>query len=337
MMSAVARTLRSALRWRELAILAVLAAEIGVFAWLLHKPHRPNPMLRVDVLLGIVQDSTVLCIAALGSCIVIVSGGIDLAVGSAIALSCVLAAYVIRAATPGLGAGAAAALGVGAGLGGGLLVGLASGALVTAARLPPFIATLAMMSIARGCAFRITRGSTIQIPDSAFTERFGSGMIPCGPFEAPVSVALLVVLAAGAAFFMARTKWGRQIYAVGGNEEAARFAGVRVNRIKLLVYALAGLSAGAAGVVFVAYYGAGQSTAAMGWELDAIAAVVVGGGSLAGGRGSIIGACLGAIIFGMLQSGLAMLNMSEDKQLIVGMVIVVVVAFDLLTSAHRAE
>jgi len=336
-MSALKRILRDALRFRELAILAVLAIEIGIFAFLLHKPGRPNPMLDMEVLLGIVQDSTVLCIAALGACMVIVSGGIDLSVGSNIGLSCVLVAFTIRAATPSLGAGPAACAGVAAGLGGGMLVGLASGALVTAVRLPPFIATLAMMSIARGAAFRVTKGSTIQIPDSAFTEHFGSGMIPCGPFQIPVTVALLVGLALLATFFMALTKWGRQIYAVGGNEEAARFAGVRVTRIKLLVYGLAGLLAGAAGVVFTAYYGTGQSTAAIGWELDAIAAVVVGGGSLSGGRGSIIGACLGAIIFGMLQSGLAMLNMSEDKQLIVGVVIVAVVAFDLLTSAQKRE
>ena len=326
--------LRKLLSLRELAIIAVLVVEVGIFAVLLERPGRPNPMLNPNNWLEIVRDTAVLSIAAIGSCMVIVSGGIDLAVGSMIGLSCVLSALVIRSLTPSLGA-AAVALGVLAGLGGGTVAGLVSGTLVTAVRLPPFIATLAMMSIARGCAFRITRGSTIQIPDSAFTEYFGSGVIPLGLLDLPVPVAVLIVLALAMTFFMTRMKWGRQIYAIGGNEEAARFSGVRVGRIKLLVYGLAGLMAGVAGVVFTAYYGTGQSTAAIGWELDAIAAVVVGGGSLSGGRGSIVGACLGAIIFGMLQSGLAMLNMSEDKQLIVGVVIVAVVAFDMLTSAKE--
>lgn len=327
--------LKKMLHMRELAIVAVLVVEVAIFAAMLSRPGRPNPMLDPNYWLEVVRDSAVLSIAAVGSCVVIVSGGIDLSVGSVIALSCVLVGLTVRGLTPALGAGLAAGLGAGAGLAGGAAAGIVSGTLVTAVRLPPFIATLAMMSIARGCAFRITRGRTIPIPDSFFTERFGSGAIPLGVFKLPMPVAVLIVLALAMTFFMTRMKWGRQIYAIGGNEEAARFSGVRVGRIKLLVYGLAGLMAGLAGVVLAAYYGTGQSTAAMGWELDAIAAVVVGGGSLSGGRGSVIGACLGAVIFGMLQNGLTMLNMSEDKQLIVGIVIIVVVAFDMLTSAKK--
>ena len=339
---------------RELAIIAVLIIEVGVFAVLLHRPDRENPMLKPDVWLGVALDTTVLSIAAIGSCIVIVSGGIDLAVGSVIGLSCVLTAFVIHGLTPLVGAAVAVPLGILAGLGGGTLAGLTSGTFVTAVRLPPFVATLAMMSIARGLAFLVTRGSTIEVPESLFTRNFGRGVIPISfqwlyrwpaieraipdriqveRVDVPAPVVLLVVLALAVTFFMTRMKWGRQIYAVGGNEQAARFAGVRVGRIKLLVYGLAGAMAGLAGVVLGAHYGTGQSTAAMGWELDAIAAVVVGGGSLSGGRGSVIGTCFAAIIFGMLQSGLTMLRMSDYKQLIVGLVIVSVVAFDLLTSA----
>jgi len=326
---------RKILGLREPAIAAVLVIEVAIFAAMLHRPGRANPMLQPDYWLEVVRDSAVLSIAAVGSCMVIVSGGIDLAVGSMIALSCVLCALTIRGLTASLGPPVAVALGVLAGTAGAGAVGLVSGTLVAAVRLPPFIATLAMMSIARGCAFRITQGSTIPVPDSFFTEHFGSGKIPLGLFSLPAPVAVLIVLALAATFFMTRMKWGRQMYAIGGNEEAARFAGVRVGRIKLMVYVLAGLLAGLAGVVLTAYYGTGQSTAATGWELDAIAAVVVGGGSLSGGRGSIIGACFGALIFTMLQSGLTMLNMSEDKQLIVGLVIIAAVAFDMLTSANK--
>jgi len=128
---------------------------------------------------------------------------------------------------------------------------------------------------------------------------------------------------------------GREVYALGGNEEAARLSGVPILRLKYLVYALGGLMAGLAGVIFTAYYGTGQSTAAMGWELDAIASVVIGGGSLSGGRGSVWGTCVGALIFQVLRSGLAMVGASDYNQLIIGAVVIAVVAFDQVTRKGR--
>ncbi len=317
--------MRRLLRARELGILLVLAAEIAVFSLLTRQPDRPSPMLDADNLLATVRDMTVLATAALGSCVIIIAGGIDLSVGSCIALTSVVTAYAI---THGYSPLAASVLGVLVAM----LMGVISATFITRASLPPFIATLGMMSIARGLAYLITKGATIPIPDSGFTRVLGSGMVPLPMLAIPVPVVLLLVLAVAFHLFMTRTRWGREIYALGGNEESARLSGVPVVRLKYLVYTLGGLMAGLAGVIFTAYYGTGQSTAAMGWELDAIASVVIGGGSLAGGRGSIWGTCIGALIFQVLRSGLAMVGASDYNQLIIGAVVIAVVAFDQIAS-----
>jgi len=318
---------------REVGIVLILAAELGTLGILLHHPGKANPLLTPANLLSTIRDSTTLAIASIGSCIVIISGGIDLAVGSVIALSCVCTAWTIQGGF--LPAGCPQSIqilcGMMAGVLSGLVCGFISGTLVTLVKLPSFIATLGMMSIARGSAFLITQGGTIQIPDSFFTEAMGSGHLRVIGLEIPIPVLILIIFAAVFSLFMGRTIWGRQIYAMGGNEEAARFCGVRITRLKLLVFCLGGLFAGIAGVLFTSYYGTGQSTAAMGWELDAIAAAVVGGASLSGGRGSVVGAILGAIIFGVLRSGLAMLGMAEYNAVIIGAVVVMVVVFDQLT------
>ncbi|MGQ9487451.1 MAG: ABC transporter permease [Armatimonadota bacterium] len=315
---------------REIGILMVLAAEIAIFAILTHRPDRPNPMLDADNLLATVRDMTVLATAALGSCVIIIAGGIDLSVGSCIALTSVVTAYAIVAGNSPL---VACMLGIFSVMG----IGTLSATLITRANLPPFIATLGMMSIARGLAYLVTKGATIPIPDSAFTRVLGSGMVPFPMMAVPVPVVLLLLLASVFHVFMTRTRWGREIYAIGGNEESARLSGVSVVRLKYLVYVLGGLMAGLAGVIFTAYYGTGQSTAAMGWELDAIASVVIGGGSLSGGRGSIWGTCIGALIFQVLRSGLAMVGASDYNQLIIGAVVIAVVAFDQIASRRALK
>jgi ribose/xylose/arabinose/galactoside ABC-type transport system permease subunit len=317
--------MRRLFRAREFGILVVLAAEIAAFSVLTHRPDRPNPMLDADNLLATLRDMTVLATAALGSCVVIISGGIDLSVGSCIALTSVVTAYAIVSGYPPL---VASLLGVGTAM----VMGVLSATFITRAKLPPFIATLGMMSIARGLAYLITKGATIPIPDSGFTRGLGSGRIPFPGLAVPVPVLLLLVCAVLFHLLMTRTRWGREVYALGGNEEAARLSGVPVVRLKTLVYTLGGLMAGLAGVIFTAYYGTGQSTAAMGWELDAIASVVIGGGSLSGGRGSIWGTCVGALIFQVLRSGLAMVGASDYNQLIIGAVVIAVVALDQVTS-----
>lgn len=317
--------MRRLFRAREIGILLVLAAEIAAFSVLTHRPGRPNPMLDADNLLATVRDMTVLATAALGSCVIIISGGIDLSVGSCIALTSVVTAYAIVSGYSPL---VASLLGVLTAM----AMGFLSATFITRAKLPPFIATLGMMSIARGLAYLVTKGATIPIPDSGFTRGLGSGMIPLPGLAIPVPVLLLLMCALLFHLLMTRTRWGREVYALGGNEEAARLSGVPIIRLKYLVYTLGGLMAGLAGVIFTAYYGTGQSTAAMGWELDAIASVVIGGGSLSGGRGSIWGTCIGALIFQVLRSGLAMVGASDYNQLIIGAVVIAVVAFDQVTS-----
>lgn len=317
--------MRRLFRAREFGILVILALEIAIFGILTQRPDRPNPMLDADNLLATVRDMTVLAAAALGSCVIIIAGGIDLSVGSCIALTSVVTAHAIVAGTPPL---VACILGVLSAVG----MGILSATLITRANLPPFIATLGMMSIARGLAYLVTKGATIPIPDSAFTRVLGSGMVPLPMLTVPVPVVLLLLLALVFHVFMMRTRWGREIYAIGGKEESARLSGVPVVRLKYLVYLLGGLMAGLAGVIFTAYYGTGQSTAAMGWELDAIASVVIGGGSLSGGRGSIWGTCIGALIFQVLRGGLAMVGASDYNQLIIGAVVIAVVAFDQIAS-----
>lgn len=318
------------LRTRELWVLLVLVAEVLIFAFLTHRPDRPNPMLDADNLLATVRDMTVLATAALGSCVIIISGGIDLSVGSCIALTSVVTAYGIVSGLPPFVA-------VLLGLLTAVLMGVLSATFITRANLPPFIATLGMMSIARGLAYLVTKGATIPIPDSGFTRVLGSGALNMPGVSIPTPVLLLLVFALVFHVMMTRTRVGRQIYALGGNEEATRLSGVAVVRLKYLVYALGGLMAGLAGVVFTAYYGTGQSTAAMGWELDAIASVVIGGGSLSGGRGSIWGTCIGALIFQILRSGLAMVGASDYNQLIIGAVVIAVVAFDQVASRRQAR
>jgi ribose/xylose/arabinose/galactoside ABC-type transport system permease subunit len=320
--------MRRLFRAREFGILLVLAVEIAVFSILTHRPDRPNPMLDASNLLATVRDMTVLATAALGSCVIIISGGIDLSVGSCIALTSVVTAYAI---VSGHSPVWACLLGVSTAV----VMGLLSATFITRAKLPPFIATLGMMSIARGLAYLVTKGATIPIPDSGFTRGLGSGMIPLPGLSMPVPVLLLLVCALVFHLFLSRTRLGREIYALGGNEEAARLSGVPIVRLKYLVYALGGLMAGLAGVIFTAYYGTGQSTAAMGWELDAIASVVIGGGSLSGGRGSVWGTCIGALIFQVLRSGLAMVGASDYNQLIIGAVVIAVVAFDQVTRKGR--
>lgn len=321
--------LRKLLATRELGIVCVLVVEGAVFAWLVRAPGRPNPFLATDSVLRLVRDSAVLGLAALGSTVVIISGGIDLAVGSVISLVAVITAWLI------VQAGWATATAVGAGLVAGAFCGLASAAVITRAKLPPFIVTLGMLSIVRGTAFLITGGHTITLPAGAALSRWlGEGGLALGPVTVPALALVLVVVAGLHVWLMGQTALGRAIYAVGGNEEAARLSGVPVRRIKHFVYALAGLDAALAGCAYLGYYGTGQSTAARGWELDAIAAAVLGGASLSGGRGSVVGTCLGAVIFRALHKGLTMTGASSYEEVIIGLVVIVAVVLDQTATAR---
>ncbi len=267
------------------------------------------------------QQIAVIAIVALGSTFVIVSGGIDLSVGSIIALSS--AAFAIAFSQIELPLGLAILVGLIVGV----LAGLVNGLLITLGRLPPFIATLATLSAGRGLALVITDGR----PISGFPDEFR--LITEGrlPFDIPLSLGIMALVFAVGAIVLRNTVFGRATYAVGGNEEVARLSGIQVISTKLGIYALAGLLAAAGGLVLTSRLNSAQPTAGQGLELDVIAAVVIGGASLSGGRGGAFGTLLGALIIGVLRNGLNLLNVSSFwQQVAVGAVIAAAVMTDTM-------
>jgi ribose transport system permease protein len=284
-------------------------------------PH----FLTVSNLLNIAQQTSINAIVAAGMTFVIISGGIDLSVGSIVALSGVALGSLLQANQP---AAVAVAGAVVMGVGCGALNGL----LVSFGQLPPFIATLGMMSVARGSALVLTEGR----PISGFSEGFrwvATGSI--GPIPAPVIVTLLVYGIAHVV--MTRTTFGRYVYAIGGNEEATRLSGVAVRFHKTAIYAVSGLMSAVAAVVLTARLNSAQPIAGMMYELDAIAATVIGGTSLMGGEGSLFGTLVGALIMGVLRNGLNLLGVSSFlQQIVIGGVIVGAVLVDTLLKRQRA-
>lgn len=261
------------------------------------------------------QISTNLFLAC-GMTMVIILGGIDLSVGSIIALSgCVSAGCVARYQLP-LGVALAIGLLVG------LLVGLFNGAVISKTTIPPFIVTLATMNVAKGLAYVYTGGSPVRVVTKEW-QFLGAGYI--GIFPTPVVI--LVVVLVVTAIIMNRTKMGRHIYAVGGNQQAAEFSGIKVARVKFFVHAFSGLMAGLAGIVLASRMYSGQPTAGDGAEMDAIAAVVVGGTSMAGGFGKIGGTIIGGLIIGVLNNGLNLLNVNSFWQYVVKGVVILLAVF----------
>ena len=275
-------------------------------------------------LLNVLDQLTVLGIMALGMTAVIVIGGIDLSVGSVLALSMMVMGWLSNVIGVPMPFCIVAALIVGG------LCGLGSGLLITYARLPAFIATLATMSICRGFANMVTDGSQIVgYPDwfsaMSITRHFGF---------LSITVTLFIVLTICVGIFMKYRAAGRALYAIGGSSEVARLAGIPVRKMTLMVYASCGLLAGLAGVVMSTRLDSSQPTGGMGYELDTIAAVVIGGGSLSGGVGTIWGTLLGVLTIGVLRNGLNLLGVSPFvQQVVIGSVIVLAVAVD--SNKHR--
>jgi ribose transport system permease protein len=285
-----------------------------------------DSFLSVQNFLNVGQQVAVLAIVAIGATFVIISGGIDLSVGSVLALSA--AVFAALFATFGLPWPIAAILGLGVGA----ALGAVNGAAIVYGRLPPFIATLAMLSIARGLALVVTGGRPISgFPDS-FRWIAGREL----PFGLPFSVVLTVILYAIASLVLRRTVFGRATYAIGGNEEAARRAGIKVDRKKIAIYTLAGAMAALGGLVLTARLNSAQPQAGAGLELDVIAAVVIGGASLSGGIGTAFGTLIGALIMGFLRNGLNLLNVSSFwQQVAVGIVIALAVMTDTLRQRRQ--
>jgi ribose transport system permease protein len=251
---------------------------------------------------------------------VIISGGIDLAPGAVIALSGVITGYHFVIHDWPLAPSIAAGLSVG------VLSGLLTSVLVVNAKLPPFIATLGMMGISRGIAFIITEGQYYDV----------SGRLPGGwrPMGVPIDWLAPIVMFAMALVFqvlMTRFQWGRSVFSIGGNETAALFSGIAIGRVKASVYVISGLLASLAGIVLVLVQGQAKADLATGYELDIIASAVVGGASLAGGRGSVMGAVLGTLIFGVLRNALPQIpGATFYDRLIVGVVVIIIVVADQL-------
>ncbi len=282
--------------------------------------------LTMENLLNIASQIAVIAIVAIGLTMVIITGGIDLSVGSLIALSAVLAALFIRDAAGGLQAGAGgmtlaclAAMAICGAVGG------FSGLMVTRFRVPPFIVTLAMMLMCSGLAFSLAEGQSIAaIPDGFIWLGRGTGLLGL-----PNAVWLMLILYGGAHALMTQTRIGRHLYAVGGNREAALLSGIRVGRVLLFAYIMSGLLAGLGGVVMASQLKSGSPTYGSMYELYVIAAAVVGGTSLRGGQGRMFGTLIGAFTIAVIQNGMNLLNVeSYTQKIVLGFVILAAVLLD---------
>lgn len=301
-----------------------------------------NKFLNLKTLTQLAKDSSFIAIMAVGATFVIISGGIDLSVGATYALASILGAMVFNYFGPtgphaitvpgpdgpittspwyGMPLGVLTCLGVAT------LCGLLNGAMIVALRVHPFIITLGTMGIFRGIAFVVSSGQSI----SGFPTSFRS-LIRWEYHQlslVPMAVMLLVTLFGW--LYLARFAAGRRIYAVGGNELASRYSGIRVPQVKLSVYIFSGLTAGAAALLSLGYYGAATSADGTGYELNVIAAAVVGGASLSGGKGTAIGAVLGAILIQMISTGIVILGIDQNySQIVIGTVVIIAVVLDQL-------
>jgi ribose transport system permease protein len=300
-----------------LGALIVLAVALGISS---------DTFLTLRNLLNVLDQVTVIGVMAIGMTLVILIGGIDLSVGSVLALSGMVMGYLGNDAGWPFGLAILAALVVSA------FCGAASGLMITALRMPAFIATLATMSMARGAASIITDGEQIVgfpawFSDLAIVRHFGV-------LSATVGAMLILTLAA--LVFLRYRPEGRALYAVGGSAEVARLAGIRVERVSMLVYTGCAVLAGLAGVILSARLDSAQPSSGIGYELDTIAAVVIGGASLSGGVGGIGGTVVGVLIMGCLRNGLNLLHVSPFvQQVVIGAVIALAVAVDSMRARRR--
>ncbi len=306
---------------RELSTVAILVAEILFFAWYLWpEGDRTHPFLNADNALLILKYSSIYGIAAVGAAVVIICGGIDLAPGAVIALAGVVMGHLYVVDQWGLASSTTAGIFVG------VAAGLVTSALVVVVKLPPFIATLGVMGITRGLAFIITEGQYYDV-----SSRLGAGFRPLGLPSDWLAPVVMFAMAIVFQVLMTKFQWGRAVFSIGGNETAALFSGIAIGRVKSSVYLVSGVLASIAGVVLVVVQGQGKADLATGYELDIIASAVVGGASLAGGRGSVMGAVLGTLIFGVLRNALPQIpGATFYDRLIVGLVVIVIVVADQL-------
>ncbi len=297
--------------YRESAIflaLIILMATVTIFA--------PNFMSGSNLYLVSRQISFV-AVVAFGELFVILTGGIDLSVGSVMGLSGVVAAGAMAS-------GQSIILSVLLGLATGIALGLINGLLISYVRIAPFIATLGMLSFARGVILIVTKGWPITNIPKPFL------IVGQGDFlSLPIPLWVMIVLAAVAHFLLSRTAFGRRTYAIGGNEQATFLSGINVKKIKVFLYMISGFMASVVGIILIARFNSAQADTGTGWELDAIAAAVIGGTSLSGGSGSIFGVIIGAAIMGVIRNGLVLMRVSPYWQTaVIGIIIVLAAVLD---------
>ncbi|MBQ3825982.1 MAG: ABC transporter permease [Spirochaetaceae bacterium] len=305
--------------------MGILIAFAVLYLFLAINPATSAAFLTRQNMFNVLRQISTNLYLACGMTMVIILGGIDLSVGSIIALSgCVAAACVSRHGMP-----IPCALLVGILIG--VFFGMVNGTIIAKTTIPPFIVTLATMNVARGFAYVYTSGSPVRVVTKEW-QFVGAGYI--GPIPTPVIILAIVLIVTG--LLMNNTRLGRHIYAVGGNVQAARFSGISVEKVKFWIYTFSGLMAGLAGVVLASRMYSGQPTAGEGAEMDAIAAVVVGGTSMSGGAGKIGGTIIGALIIGFLNNGLNLLNVNSFWQYVVkGVVILLAVFVDFVRNRNK--
>jgi ribose transport system permease protein len=302
---------RSLVKRREASIflaLVVIMAVIGVVE---------SNFLSGSNLYLVSRQISFVAIVALGELFVILTGGIDLSVGSIMALAGMAAAYCMENGVP---PGFAVLIGCAVGLS----MGVVNGALIAYVRIAPFIVTLGMLSFAAGLVLGLTKGWPItEIPESFLPLANGSFL------GLPIPVWIALIMAAAAHVLLTYTPFGRQTYAIGGNEQATFLSGIDIRRVKFLLYSISALCASVVGIILVARFNSAQADTGKGWELDAIAAAVIGGTSLAGGSGTVLGVLIGACIMGVIKNGLVLMKVSSHWQMaIIGIIIVLAVVLD---------
>ncbi len=286
-----------------------------------------NKFLDQENLVLVAKDASFIAIMAVGMTAVIILAGIDLSVGAIYGLAALIGAFALKNVV-GDDAGLLVSVPVGIGVCClvGAACGAANGAMIVGLRVHPFVITLGTMAAYRGIIFVLSKGQSVgQFPES-FTSGFFKAEI-AGVYPVPVIVMLLV--GAVGVFLLSKTVVGRQVYAVGGNETAAKYAGIPVGRVKIIVYTLLGLLAGLSAAVYLGYLGAAEPNAGMAYELKVIAATVIGGASLMGGRGSAMGAVLGAIVIQLIDNGMIILGVDQAyNQIVMGVAIIIAVVID---------
>ncbi len=305
----------------EYGIGVVFILELILFSVL--SPH----FATVDNLLNVSLQTSITAIIAVGMTFVILTAGIDLSVGSLVAFAGIVTTFGLRMDVP---LPVAYALGIGMGLVFGVLSGGMAGLFVTKFRITPFIVTLALMTIWRGAAFVATEGRPVWELPEGFAEIARGRLL-----FVPIPTLIMLVVFGAAHFTLTQTRFGRYVYAVGGNIEAARLAGINTNGVLLKVYVISGVLSALSGILLASRVNSGQPNAGLMYELDVIAAVVVGGTSLFGGKGTVLGTLIGSLLIGVLRNGLNLMNVeSYVQQVVVGVVILLAVLLDRLRKGH---